>query len=548
MKLFEVAGNAIVDEGVIEVFGLMGDGNMSLITYLTGQLGVSFVSSRHESGAIGMADGYARASQKVAVCTVTQGPGLTNSLTALVTARKAGSPMVLFVGDVAQVQAGWPQDADQDAFLQAAGIPVVHLTDTRTVLADLRGAFELARLGSIPVAVDCPIDSQQRDWDPWAEHLERAVKNTPPGPSATWADIERAAGLLSEARRPLILAGRGAVRSHCFDELVEMGDRTGALMATTLAGKGFFDGHPYDLGVVGSLGTNLGVALAGRADVVFAVGASLNDFTTLRSTLFAETARIIRCDLRDDPSPNRYREDLLLLGDARVVSKQLLDAIGVGAAKEGFRSADVAASLRDFDVTTEFVDQSEAARIDPRTLVTTLDSLLPKDRQIVTDVGHFFGFPATYLKGGKGGSYMAAVEFGAVGSGLGVALGAAAARPELTTVLFVGDGGLLMSLPDLETVARTKPNLVIVVMNDAAYGSELQMLRNRTLPEEAALLDGPVISQIATALGVRSHLIGTAAELKDLEGELAGAHRPLLVDCQITQNVVADWLRGAFLH
>jgi acetolactate synthase I/II/III large subunit len=547
MKLFEVAGNVIVEEGITRYFGLMGDGNMSLITYLSGQLGIPFVSSRHEAGAIGMADGYARASGNVAVCTVTQGPGLTNTMTALVTARKARSPMVLFAGDVAKVQAGWPQDTDQDAFFRAVGIPVVHLTDPRTVLADVRDAFRLAREDSTPVAVDCPIDSQQEEWNPWDADLDQPAEQRSAARAAE-ADISRAAELLSQARRPLIIAGRGALRAGGAAELVALGERVGALLATTLAAKGLFEGQPFDLGIVGSLGTNLGVALAGRADVVLAVGASLNDFTTLKGTLFSDQAKIIRCDLRDDASPNRWHEDLLLTGDAKAVSEQLLEAIPASTAREGFRTAEVTQSLRELDITTEFVDKSERNKMDPRTLMVLLDGLLPRDRQVVTDVGHFFGFPATYLRLGGGGRYLAAVEFGAVGSGLGVAIGAALARPELTTVLFLGDGGLLMSLSDLNTVARTGANLVIVVVDDAAYGSELQMLRNWKLPEDAAVLDNPDIAAVAGALGLRTFSVRSAADLQALEGKVSASDGPLLLDCHVTQNVIAGWLEGAFIH
>ena len=331
MKLFEVACNIMVEEGVDRLFGLMGDGNLSIITYLSGPLEIPFASSRHEAGAIGMADGYARASGNVGVCTVTQGPGLTNTMTALVTARKARSPMVLFVGDVAKVQAGWPQDVDQDAFLAAAGVPVIHLTDSRTAHEDVREAFRLARSRSAPVAVNCPIDSQQKDWDPWDVDLERPTEEVEVALRAPDTDVEAAAALLRGAHRPLIIAGRGALRAASGSQLRVLGERVGALLATTLPAKGLFVGDPFDLGIAGSLGTNLGVSLIGRADVVLAVGAGLNDFTTLKGTLFGEGATVIRCDRFDDPSPNRYAANLSLIGDARVVAEQLLEMLPSGA-------------------------------------------------------------------------------------------------------------------------------------------------------------------------------------------------------------------------
>lgn len=549
MKVFEVACNIVVEEGVDRIFGLMGDGNMSFITYLTGALDLPFVSSRHEAGAIGMADGYARASGNVGVCTVTQGPGLTNTMTALVTARKARSPMVLVVGDVAKVQAGWPQDVDQGAFLAAAGVPVIHLTDARTAHEAVREAFRLARILSAPVALNCPLDSQQKEWEPWDVDVERPTEEALAAQPAPGADVQAAAELLRGARRPLIIAGRGALRAACGPSLRSLGERLGALLATTLPAKGFFVGDPFDLGIAGSLGTNLGVSLIGQADVVVAVGAGLNDFTTLKGTLFGEGATIIRCDRYDDPSPNRYVANLSLIGDARVVVDQLLDAVAPSASDgEGWRTEAIRRTIEEFDVTTEFVDQSESDAIDPRTLMTILDDILPMNRQIVTDVGHFFGFPATYLRAGEGGRYMPAVEFGAVGSGLGVALGAASAHPDLLTVLFVGDGGLMMSLPDLDTAVRTNANLVIIVMNDGAYGSELHMLRNWKLVEDAAVFQNPELSDVGASLGLRTFKASSVTDLRALADKITPSEGPVLIDCRVTQNVIAGWLEGAFVH
>jgi thiamine pyrophosphate-dependent acetolactate synthase large subunit-like protein len=180
--------------------------------------------------------------------------------------------------------------------------------------------------------------------------------------------------------------------------------------------------------------------------------------------------------------------------------------------------------------------------------MTVLDDILPKDRQIVTDVGHFFGFPATYLRAGEGGRYMPAVEFGAVGMGLGVALGAAAARPELTTVLFIGDGGLMMSLPDLDTAARTKAHLVIIVMNDGAYGSELHMLRNWKMAEDAAVFENPELSAVGASLGLRTFVARTVSDLRALADRITTVEGPVLIDCRVTQKVIAGWLEGAFVH
>jgi thiamine pyrophosphate-dependent acetolactate synthase large subunit-like protein len=548
VKLSEVACGIMVEEEHVEhVFGLMGDGNMALITYLSGQLGIPFHSARHEAGGIGMADGYSRATGKVGVCTVTQGPGLTNAITTLVSARKARTPLVLLAGDVGAAQAGWPQDIDHRALLEAAGIPMISASDPRTIVDDVRSAFRMARERSAPVAMNFPLDDQKREWDAWNVDLDRPEEAAPARLAADAAAVAQAGELLMHARQPLIIAGRGALRSGSGPALRRLGAHVGALLATTLPAKGLFEGDPFQIGIAGSLGTNMATALIGRADVVLAVGASLNDFTTMKRSLFREGTIVIRADLVVSPGPNRYGANHLLEGDATTVSEQLLAAaVTVAGPRTGFRTEEIRVQLRDFRHTDEFADRSEPDAMDPRTLVLALDELLPKERQVVTDVGHFFGFPCTYLSGTVEGRFLPVVDFGAVGAGIGVAIGAAIARPDLTTVFFVGDGGLLMSLPDLDTAARTKSRMVIVVMNDGAYGSELHMLRKWKLSTDAAEFENPSFESIGKAFGLRSVTVRSIAELKARRDELSPTDGPLLIDCRVTQKVLAGWLEGAF--
>lgn len=547
MRLSEVACNIVAEEGVEHVFGLMGDGNMALITYLSGELGIPFLTARHEAGGVGMADGYARATGKVGVGTVTQGPGLTNAMTALVTARKASSPLVLLVGDVAATQRGWPQDVDHDALLDSVGVPVIHATNPRTVHDDVRNAFVLARSRATPVAVNFPLDHQGLEWEPWDVDVERAPPEQHPLPQADEDAVAQVAALLMNARRPLIVAGRGALRAGSGPTLRRLGDHVGALLATTLPAKGLFRNDPFQIGIAGSLGTNVATSLIGQADVVLAVGASLNEFTTLKGSLFSDRATVIRCDLVVEPGANRLEAGVSLKGPAAVVAEQLLAAATASSARrKGFRTENVATQLRDFTIDQEFSDQSERDAMDPRSLMLGLDLALPPERQVITDVGHFFGFPSTYLADDEGGRFIPVVDFGAVGAGLGVAIGASIGRPELTTVFFVGDGGLMMSLPDLDTALRCKARMIIVVMNDGAYASELHMLRKWNLITEAAEFENPSFEAVGGALGLASMTVRDVAGLPAIGDRFANCDGPLLVDCRVTQNVLASWLEAAF--
>jgi len=546
MKTFEVAASIVAEEGVTESFGLMGDGNMNLISYLSTDLDVPFHTSRHEAVAIGMADGYSRLTGEVAFCTVTQGPGLANSVTALVTARKARSPLVLYVGDVPPSQAGWPQDIDHAALLSSIDIPVIELTDAQTVHQDVRRAFELARTERRPVAINHAIDHQKLEWEPWDVDIDRpeTAPASPPAPSAE--DVAALAALVAAAKRPVIVAGRGALGAR--DELIALGDAIGAVMATTLPGRGLFADQPAGVGLVGSLASNLGASLVGRADLVLAFGAGLNDFTTMKKTFFHSSAAVVRIDVEPSGSrPNRLPVALEVIGDAATTAAALRAAVPGTAV--GYRTPEVLDEIAAFSVDAEFTDRTDEEGMDPRALMRALQRTLPPSRTIVTCVGHFFGFPASFLDSEAGDRFVAAIDFGAVGAGLGVAIGASIAEPDRLTVAFVGDGGLMMSLGDLDTALRESRNLLIVVMNDSAYGSELHMLREWKLDVQASVFPPVSFQAVASALGLRATRVDELGELAGALAELPGtAEGPLLVDCRITTHVVADWLAGAFDH
>lgn len=550
MKIYEAVAHALQEEGVETVFGLMGDGNLRLLNYWTNELGKGYYGSRHESAAVGMADGYARVSGEVGVCTVTQGPGVTNSLTALVTARKAHTPLVLMVGDVASFQSGWPQDIDHQAVFDAAGVPLVSLADPGTAFSDVVKALRLARDTRGPVGINMPTDTQEREWNAWNDETD-VVTDRRPMAAASSGETKMMADLLASAETPAILAGRGAVESGCTDLLVSIGDRIGAVFATSLRGKGAFGEHEFSVGVAGGLGSNVSAQVLGEADVVLVVGASMNDFTMMRGNLLSPSARVIRCD--DDPRAKDHggAERLTVVADAALAMEALDSELARReVAGEGFRPR-AAKWLADYRPEDEFAAVVEADAVDPRSLVIALDRMLPADKTVVTDAGHFFGYPVAYVGIPDGRSFVCGIDFGSIGLGLGHAMGAAVARPDRPTILFIGDGGLLMSLGDLETAVRYRLPLTVFVLNDAAYGSELQILRMWELSEELSVFPPTDFSGVAASLGARVLSVRTLADLEALPeklGDLTRASGVTVVDCAISQAVRAAWLEEAFRH
>lgn len=548
MKAWEAVAAALVAEGVTEVFGVMGDGNLKLIPHITSTHGVRMVAARHESAALAMADGYARTSGRVGVCSVTQGPGLTNTLTALISARKAGTPLVLLTGDTPHGVPGLPQDCDQEALLAAAGVPVQPFS-AASAEADVAAAFAAARGGPGPVALSMPTDVQ--DEESAADEAVMTVAETAPTTASVVAEpdessLAEAAALLASAERPVVLAGRGAIRAGAKEAAIALADEVGALLATTLPAKSWFDGHPWSVGICGGFATPLGADLIADADVVVVLGAGVNSFTNRAGALLHEPTKIVHVDV-DPAAVGRYTPAAVsVVGDARVVATRLREMVAGSSPRDGFRTEEVAERLRTFDLGDAHDDEGVDGALDPRTVCAALEHLLPANRQLITDGGHFCGFPASYLSVPEPSAFLFSLDFGSVGLGLGSAIGAAVAHPERLTVLAIGDGGLMMSLGDLETLSREQVPMLVLVFDDGAYGAELHFLRMLGLPEEESLFTTPDLVAVAESVGARGMLIETLDDLKVLAAECVDLRQPLVAHIPVNRDVRAGWLEEAF--
>ena len=546
MKVFESIANALSESGVTDVFGLMGDGNMKLLSYWSNELGLAYYGSRHESAAIAMADGYSRATGKVGICSVTQGPGVTNSITALITARKAGSKVIIFSGDTAAAQKGWPQDINQEAIYSAAGIPVINIENPDSSFSDVLRALQMTHTIGGPVAVNMPLDVQEMEWGAWNDETELPIEEQSVTSVASLIDIQKAFELLKNAKQPVIVAGRGVIESNCEEELLQIASATGALLSTTLRGNGLFSDDPFLLGIAGGLGTNFCAKLVGEADVALIVGAGMNDFTTMHQTLVAPNASIIYCDISPrnlDHNPSNF---LKLIGDAKVTVGKLLGLITESKIERiGYRRPELIEELTSVTPESEFTEVFDAPNLDPRQLTIRLNDVLPDNRLVVTDAGHFFGNPCTYMHSPDARSFICGIDFGSIGLGIGHAIGVSVSNRDRPTILFVGDGGMQMSLGDIETAVRYKLPLIIVVMNDAAYGSELQIMDLWGLPTELTVFPRMDFSAVAVAMGARTISISNYDDLDALR-EVSFDEGPILLDCPISRKMRAAWLDEAF--
>ena len=537
MKAFEAVARQLSHLGVSDVFGLMGDGNLKLIPTLTHEHGVHVHSARHEAAAVAMADGYARSTGKVGICTVTQGPGLTNAITALVTAHRGRTPLVAIVGDTPTGVQGLPQDIEQAPLIAAAGLTQARF-DPSTAHADLAAAWRTALDMRRPVVLSLPTDVQELPVSDEVCSLPQSTR-----PVVTPGDLAAVAAALNDAERPVIVAGRGAMESDCRDDIVRLADHVGALLATSLPANGWFGGHPFAVGVAGGFAHEEMRDLLHEADCVVALGASLNHFTTRGGGLFSPDATVVHVDESDSAHGRYTRFDIGVVGDAGIVARDLIDRVAAG---ERFRTDLVRQQIA--SGAKPAPDATDHQGLDPRRVARMLAEAMPRGSALAVDGGHFMGFPSMDVPVSGPRDYVFTLDFGSIGLGLAAAIGAAVADPSRTVIAAVGDGGLLMSLGELDTLARSGLPIVVAVFNDAAFGAELHFLRLSDIPAETSQFPTTApLAPVAEALGLEALTVDDADSLEKARARIAeGVTGPTLIDFRITDAVRAAWLEEAF--
>lgn len=529
--------------GIECVFGLMSDDTVNLVAALDA-LGVRFYNARHENSAIAMAEGHAYATGELSIAVIGRGPAMANGLHAAVSAARTGSPVLVIYGEAA---AGGDPNAigpDYKAFgagavLSSAGIKSFLATSAGAARTTFGDAVAAGRNGL--VALLLPVDVQRAEVEMAASRPMMATPAPREPAPARGQSVEAAAALLQKSERPMIVAGLGAYKAGAGPVLEELAERTGALLMTSARGKDMFRKSPYNLGILGSFSHSMGRRMMGEADCVIVFGAGLN-FLTMSFGNSIPPVPLIQVDAVRDHIGRWTTVDLAVVGDARTVAQQLVSALPArpNSAKP-FHAPEVLKRIADFDPAQDFQPANTPRTIDPRTLGIELEKLLPADRNIVYDAGNFLGI-LPYLSVPDPGHLKMTSEFASIGLGFGTALGVARGRLDKPTVLVIGDGGFLMTLGELETVAREDLPLVVVVMNDCAYGAELHFLKMHGLPTGKSVFPDLDFAPVAEGFGFRAATIRSLADLRAAAPLLAKREGPVLLDCKLNAAVAAPFM------
>ena len=541
----DVVGATIAALGVEDAFGVIGSGNL-VVTNALRRGGVQFHHARHEMSATCMADGYARVSGGIGVVSVHQGPGLTNTMTGLAEAAKSRTPIVVLAGETPAAALTSNFRIDQHDLVESVGAIADRVHSAKTAADDAARAYHRARIERRPVVLMLPIDIQPQPAVQTEPSKPPPPELSPPAPEPR--RVKAAADLIASAQRPAIIAGRGAVLSDAGAELEELGQRIGAILATSAPANGLFAGLPYALGISGGFASPFAATLLPDADVVLVLGASVNHWTTKHGALIDPRARVIQVDTEPQAIGRNRPADLAILGDAKATATALNDHLRArGHSEQGFRTSELQAQIAGGGWRHEdYQDASTEEWIDPRTVSIALNDLLPANRAVAVDSGHFLGYPSMYLEVPDARAWVFPNGFQAVGLGLGNAIGAAVAQPDRPTVAAIGDGGAFMALAELETAARLKLTLLVVIYDDAAYGAEVHHFA--PMGHDVSLVRFPDadLAAIARAAGAKAATVRRSDDLAVVEEWLVNPNGPLVLDVKVNPTICAEWLEEAF--
>lgn len=529
--VYQSIASAVSAHGTDTMFGLMGDANLFMVDSFVRDRGGRFVPAAYEGGSVLMAMAYAHTSGKVGVATVTHGPAVTNCVTALTEGARGNLPVVLLAGDTPVDNPRHLQSIDQRELVKTTGAGFEQLRSADIVAMDVARAFYRAQVERRPIFLNMPADFmwQQAPFEPRVLSVF-----TDPGDVASGDTLDQAIGMIASARRPLILAGGGAIQAR--DEIISLADRLEAPLATTLMAKGLFNGHPYNIDIFGTLSTPAAYDLMGKADCIVCFGTQLHDFTTDRGKLM-KGKRIVQVDMNPTAIGGGLHPDAALIADAGRTAKTIqywLDEAEIPGS--GFT-----ADLNVTELTAHPVAKSktEPGRINYVEALEILEEALPEDRILVTDGGRFMTEVWCRLSVPDPRHFVATVSFGSIGLGLQEAIGAAVAEPDTPTILFTGDGGFMMGgINEFNTAVRLGLDLIVFVANDSAYGAEHIQFLDRKMDPSLSEFQWPSFAAIGTALGGQGYEVTSTQELKDVMKQIEGRKGPVLIELRLDPNDV----------
>lgn len=544
------AGQAVIEmlraEGIDHIFGICGTTTNNIVTELHGRDDIRFVDTRHEQNAAFMAYGYARASGKPAVCLTTSGPGTINLITGIALAYKGRAPVIVIAGDVPRelIDRDGNQAFDLVNLFKPITYMAQHVQSTERVQEAVHNAFRTALSGKRgPVMLSIPrdlLDYKTIDYQARTPASYRATEGRVQGDREA---IARAAALLAKAERPLLIGGGGIIDSEAGVDAVKLAEYLDmALVPSYGHSDALPNSHPLFIGMPGWRGAPEAHDAIHHADVVLALGSRLSQSTTAWNySILNPATKIIQVDIDSAEVGRNFALEVGIMGDARTVAQQLLEALRAGGKKT--KPAWLAEIAQHKDKRrARLAAEAHLPTIDgepmkPQRAYPEINKALPKDCMVTIDAGICPGLAYDRFAYDLPRSVFNYAGHGGLGMGLCTSLGTKLGRPERAAMSIQGDGGFMYTIQELNTAVRFKIPHVSIVLNNGCHGSEkAQQLRFWNSKYVAVDLDNPRFDKAAEVFGARGFY---AERPQDIAGAVSAAFAcggPAVVEIPVSQD------------
>jgi len=524
----QIVCESLVKEGVEVIFGFPGGSVLPFYDTLPQYPQLRHILVRHEQGAAHAADGYARATGKVGVCCATSGPGATNLVTGLANAHLDSSPVIAITGQVARPFIG--KDSFQEIDITGITLPITKHNYLVLSAAEMAGvfkeAFYIATTGRPgPVLIDIPRDVfvEQADFHYPAKVDIPGYKPTLRGHPA---QIKKAAQLVNQASRPVIIAGRGIILSKAYEELKELAEKAQIPVVTTLLGIGSFpENHMLSLGMLGMHGMANANMAVDSADLIMAVGMRFDDRATGKVSGFAPRARIIHIDIDPAEIGKNVRVDVPIVGDAKNVLRELNKQVVAQTHVEWI------SQLEEWRQEHPSTTIREGEELLPQYVIHSICQVTDSNAIIVTGVGQNQMWSAQHFCYKKPNSLISSGGLGTMGFELPAAIGVKVGCPEETVWCVAGDGGVQMTIQELATAAQERTAVKIAILNNGFLGMVRQwqeLFYERRYV--ATPLMGPDFLKIAEAYGIPALRVKKKREVVPAIQKAMEYEGPFLID------------------
>ncbi len=534
----------LLEHGVDTVFGYPGGTILNVYDALYDyQDRIRHIRTVHEQGAAHAADGYARSTGKVGVCLATSGPGATNLVTGIATAYMDSSPVLFITCNVGRSMIG--KDSFQEVDITGISMPITKwncMVSRADEIADtVREAFAIARSGRPgPVLIDIlkNATAEEADYVPLRpdEHrssgtLGALVARVSPSlaePEPDLSDVEHLVDMIAGSERPFLICGGGVVRSRAQSEFETFAACIDAPVAITVMGGGGFPGdNPLSTGMIGMHGSRASNMAVDHCDLLIAVGCRFSDRVALKPATFAAQAKIVHIDIDRAEINKNVRSDHHIVGDARQVLALL------NARLTRMHHSEWKEHVFSYPRETEY--SLKGGHLTPKQISDAISRIVPADTMIATDVGQHQMWAIQHLHFDYPGQLLTSGGFGAMGFGLGAAIGAKLGNPRKTVLHITGDGSFRMNCHELATVSGYGLPIVTVLFNNGTLGMvrQLQALLHHKRYCQTDVTPTVDYVKLAEAYGLSSRRVSNVSDFEDALREALSCGHGYVIDCDI---------------